>query len=138
VDPCQINFAKRDDFLCFLNEHNHACLKVAEQFERQVQLRLPRNPCLGACALCGDKLAALLLEWWVNNGEATKAEPPVKLRITHEEIPQRVGTSRETVSRLLVDLKEATNPANRCLNPADSEEVGAESDGHHSVADRGQ
>ena len=60
----------------------------------------------------------------------------MQLRLTHEEIAQRVGTSRETVSRLLADLKEATNPANRCLNPADPEQGGAESDGHHSVADR--
>jgi len=96
---------------------------------------------LGLAHSAGDKLAALLLEWCAKSGEATKTEPPVKLRTTHEEIAQRVGTSRETVSRLLgllADLKGATNPANRCLNPTDPEEGGAESDGHHSVADRGQ
>jgi CRP/FNR family transcriptional regulator, cyclic AMP receptor protein len=30
----------------------------------------------------------------------------VKLRLTHEEIAQMIGTSRETVTRLLADLKK--------------------------------
>jgi len=60
----------------------------------------------------------------------------VKLRLTHEEIAQRIGTSRETVSRLLADLK------NRQVLQTDASTLlirnkgGAESDGHHSVADR--
>ena len=40
------------------------------------------------------------------NGEATKAEPCVKLTLTHEEIAQMIGTSRETVTRLFVDFKK--------------------------------
>src|ERR1035437_9225018 len=31
VDPCQVNFVKREDFLRFLKEHSDACLRVAEQ-----------------------------------------------------------------------------------------------------------
>src|SRR5271165_1189213 len=69
--------SKRDDFLRFLNEHNDACLKVAEQFERQVQLRLPRNPCLGACALCrrqvGRVASGVVREKWRGHqGRATR------------------------------------------------------------------
>src|ERR1700748_3652133 len=31
VDPCQVNFVKREDFLRFLKEHGEACLRVAGQ-----------------------------------------------------------------------------------------------------------
>ena len=52
-----------------------------------------------------EKLAKLLLEWSTKNGEATKTEPRLKLALTHEEIAQMIGTSRETVTRLFADLK---------------------------------
>jgi CRP/FNR family transcriptional regulator len=50
-------------------------------------------------------LASLLLEWSSRNGESSKAEPRLKLRLTHEEIAQMIGTSRETVTRLFADMK---------------------------------
>jgi CRP/FNR family transcriptional regulator, cyclic AMP receptor protein len=48
----------------------------------------------------------LLLEWSTRNGESSKAEPRVTLGLTHEEIAQRIGISRETVTRLLARMKE--------------------------------
>ena len=51
------------------------------------------------------KLANLLLEWSVKEGEATKAAPRLTLPFSHEEIAQMINTSRETVTRLLADLK---------------------------------
>jgi|NGEPerStandDraft_6_1074524.scaffolds.fasta_scaffold03452_6 CRP/FNR family cyclic AMP-dependent transcriptional regulator len=47
-----------------------------------------------------------LLGWNAKNVDATNAEPCVKLAVTHEEIAQMIGTSREAVSRLLADLKK--------------------------------
>jgi CRP/FNR family transcriptional regulator len=54
----------------------------------------------------GEKLAKLLLEWSSRNGESAKVEPRLKLALTHEEIAQMIGTSRETVTRLFADLKK--------------------------------
>ena len=61
---------------------------------------------MGLSHSASEKLAKLLLEWSVKAGEATKAEPRVKLALTHEEIEQMIGTSRETVTRLFADLKK--------------------------------
>ena len=61
---------------------------------------------MGLSHSAAEKLAKLLLEWSSKNGESLKAEPRVKLRLTHEEIAQMIGTSRETVTRLLADLKK--------------------------------
>ena len=48
----------------------------------------------------------MLLEWSAKNGENLKAEPRLKIRLTHEEIAQMIGTSRETVTRLFAELKK--------------------------------
>jgi CRP/FNR family cyclic AMP-dependent transcriptional regulator len=47
----------------------------------------------------------LLLEWNSRNGNA-KPEPRLTLRLTHEEIAQMIGTSREKVTRLFANLKK--------------------------------
>src|SRR5262249_41066854 len=61
---------------------------------------------LGLSHSAAEKLARLLLEWSCKNGESSKAEPRLKLRLTHEEIAQMIGTSRETVTRLFADMKK--------------------------------
>jgi CRP/FNR family transcriptional regulator len=53
-----------------------------------------------------EKLAKLLLEWSSTNGAAAKSETRLTLRLTHEEISQIIGTSRETVTRLFAEMKE--------------------------------
>jgi len=52
------------------------------------------------------KLAKLLVEF-VGNAECIRGEVRVKCRLTHEEMAQMIGTSRETVTRLLGELREA-------------------------------
>src|SRR5215831_18573278 len=106
VDPCQINFVKREEFLRFLREHSEACLRVAEQLSEKYNSACREIRSLGLSHSAAEKLAKLLLEWSAKNGEAAKAEPRVKLALTHEEIAQMIGTSRETVTRLFADLKK--------------------------------
>jgi len=106
VDPCQVNFVKREDFLRFLKEHPDACFKVAEQLSEKYNTACHEVRSLGLSHSAGEKLARLLLEWSSRNGVASKNEPRVKLALTHEEIAQMIGTSRETVTRLFGDLKK--------------------------------
>jgi CRP/FNR family transcriptional regulator len=52
-----------------------------------------------------EKLARLLMGWLDQN---TKSKNPsqMKLALTHEEIGQMIGSSRETVSRLFAGFKK--------------------------------
>ncbi len=106
MDPCQITFVQRDDFLHFLQKHPDACLQVAKELSRKYTstCRDIRGVVLAHSA--EEKLAKLLLEWSAKNGEATKAVPQLKLALTHEEIAHIIGTSRETVTRLFSELKK--------------------------------
>jgi CRP/FNR family transcriptional regulator, cyclic AMP receptor protein len=106
IDPCQINFVKRDDFLRFLKDDVDACFKVAEQLGEKYHNACKEVRALGLSHSAAEKLATLLLEWGSKNGAAGKPELRLKLRLTHEEIAQMIGTSRETVTRLFADLKK--------------------------------
>ena len=52
-----------------------------------------------------EKLARLLVGWLDQNTEARNPSQ-MKLALTHEEIGQMIGTSRETVSRLFAGFKK--------------------------------
>ncbi|MGA9356128.1 MAG: Crp/Fnr family transcriptional regulator [Terriglobales bacterium] len=106
LDPCHVNFARREDFLHFLQEHSDACFKVAEQLSEKYNLACHEVRSLGLSHSAGEKLAKLLVEWSSKSGEAANFEPGLNLSLTHEEIAEMIGTSRETVTRLFADLKK--------------------------------
>ena len=83
-----------------------ACLRVAEQLSEKYNSACHEIRSLGLSHSAAEKLAKLLLDWTTKNGEAAKVEPRLKLALTHEEIAQMIGTSRETVTRLFADLKK--------------------------------
>jgi CRP/FNR family transcriptional regulator len=105
VNPCQITFVKRDDFLLFLKQHGDACLRVAEQLSDKYNSACHEIRAIGLSHSAGEKLAMLLLEWEARDSQAPTGQHR-KLALTHEEIAQMIGTSRETVTRLLADFKK--------------------------------
>ena len=105
LDPCQVNFVKREDFLRFLREHNDVCLRVAEQLSEKYNTACHEIRSLGLSHSAAEKLAKLLLEWSMKNGGSRQPDR-MKLTLTHEEIAQMIGTSRETVTRLFADFKK--------------------------------
>jgi len=105
LDPCQVSFVKRDDFLQFLKSNSDACFKLAEQLSEKYHNACNEVRSLGLSHSASEKLAKLLLDWSTRNGDGARSETRIKLGLTHEEIAQMIGTSRETVTRLLADMK---------------------------------
>ena len=105
MEPCQVNFVKREDFLRFLKEHSTACFRVAEELSAKYNSACHEIRALGLPHSAVQKLATLLLEWSAKEREANKAAPRLKLPFSHDDIAQMINTSRETVTRLLTDLK---------------------------------
>jgi CRP/FNR family transcriptional regulator, cyclic AMP receptor protein len=106
ADPCQVNFVRRDDFLRLLKEHSDVCLQVAVELSDKYNTACREIRSLGLSHSATEKLAKLLFDWSMRSGEAGKPEPRFTLAVTHDEIAQMIGTSRETVTRLLADLKK--------------------------------
>lgn len=105
LQPCQLDFIKRDDFLHFLQNHADACLNAAQHLSQNCQDAYEMIRSLGLSHSVAEKLARLLLEW-ATDGETTKDGIRIKIALTHEEIAQLIGTSRETVTRVLGEFKE--------------------------------
>ena len=105
LQPCQLDFVKRDDFLKFLQNHADACLSAAQHLSQNCQSAYEMIRSLGLSHSVSEKLARLLLEWAVD-GEVTKQGIRIKVSLTHEEMAQLIGTSRETVTRVLGEFRD--------------------------------
>ena len=105
LQPCQLDFIRREDFLKFLEHHGDACLHAAQHLSENCQNAYEMIRSLGLSHSVSEKLARLLLEWALT-GETTKDGIRIKVSLTHEEIAQLIGTSRETVTRVLGDFRE--------------------------------
>ena len=105
LEPTQANFIGRADFLQLLREHGEAALRVAQQLSENYHFALSEMRNIGLSHSAGEKLARFLLEWSAEHG-AERGEIRLKLTLTHEEIAQMIGASRETVTRLFADFKK--------------------------------
>jgi CRP/FNR family transcriptional regulator len=102
--PCQLNFVKRDDFLRFLQTHGDACLQAAQHLSKDCQSAYQQIRSLGLSHSVPERLARLLLDWSI--GLNPKEDCKVRLSLTHDEISQIIGTSRETVTRVLAEFRK--------------------------------
>ena len=93
LNPCQINFIKREDFLRFLKENGTACLRAAEHLSNNYHNAFDQVRSLGLSHSASEKLAKLMLEWSAKGGKDTDKGISVKLTLTHEEIAQIIGSS---------------------------------------------
>ena len=104
LEPSQVNFIRRDDFLRLLNTYSEACMHTAQQLSEKYQSAQQEIRSLGLAQTTSEKLAKLILNWSAQ-GEETAEGTRLQVLLTHEEIAQMIGTTRETVTRLLSDFK---------------------------------
>jgi CRP/FNR family cyclic AMP-dependent transcriptional regulator len=102
--PCQVAFVRREDFLRFLGRHSEASENVVRQMSSQYRGACQQLHTIGLSASAQEKLARLLLSW-TEGIQQTKEGTRIKLPLTHEEIAEFIGTTRETVTRTLSDFK---------------------------------
>lgn len=105
LEPTQANFISRNEFLQFLREHGEAAVRVAQQLAENYHHALSEMRTIGLSHSAGEKLARFLLDW-ITEHHTGNGEIKVKLTLTHEEIAQMIGASRETVTRLFTDFKK--------------------------------
>jgi CRP/FNR family transcriptional regulator, cyclic AMP receptor protein len=105
TEPGQANFIARDALLQFLREYGEVALRVAEQLSRNYYTAYEEIRTLGLTSSPSEKFAKLLLSWSPKAGSASEPAQ-MKLTLTHEEIAEMIGTTRETVSRLFADFKK--------------------------------
>jgi len=105
IEPGQANFIARDALLRFLREHGEVALRVAEQLSSNYYTAYEEIRTLGLATSPSEKFAKLLLSWSATAGRPGDGTQ-LKLTLTHEEIAEMIGTTRETVSRLFSEFKK--------------------------------
>ena len=104
LEACQAHFLRRKDFLELVQNHGTAALNAIRELSRNYHQAHTQLCSIGLSASVGDKLAKLFLEWCDRYGE-NKSSVHIPMSYTHEELAEMIGTSRETVTRLLKDFK---------------------------------
>lgn len=115
MEPGQANFVPRDSLLQLMKEFPEASVRLAQQLSRNYYTAYEEIRTLGLATSPSEKFAKLLLSWSTKPSQ-NDGSSQLKLTLTHEEIGEIIGTTRETVSRLfsefrkkqLVQLKGAT------------------------------
>jgi len=102
--PCQVAFVRRDEFLRFIAQHPEASLGIVKLLTAHYHAACEQLKTVGLSASAPEKLARLLLGWSVG-GEETKLGTRITLPLTHQEIAEFIGSSRETVTRTLSDFR---------------------------------
>jgi CRP/FNR family transcriptional regulator, cyclic AMP receptor protein len=107
LEPIQANFIPRAVFLKFLREHGEVALRVAEILSDIYHATYREVRYLGLSGSAGEKLARFLLDLAAERRKTSDGADAdrVELTLTHEEIAQIIGSSRETVTRLFADFK---------------------------------
>jgi CRP/FNR family transcriptional regulator len=106
IEPGQANFITRDALLHFMREYGEVAVRIAEQLSRNYYSAYEGIRTLGLTNSPAVRFAKLLLGW-CNTSVSNNGDPiQVKLTLTHEEIAEIIGTTRETVSRLFSQFKK--------------------------------
>ena len=105
VEPGQANFITSEALLQFLHEYEEVALSVMKHLSQDYFTAYEKVRMLGLAHSPGEKFAKLLLEWSAEPGNSSHSRQ-LRLRLTHEEIAEMIGTTRETVSRLFSEFKK--------------------------------
>ena len=114
TEPSEIHFIERADFLRFLDQNGGAAVNITRELGAAYHSLMGSIRELALTHSARKRLARFLLRWCAANS-SPDSHSFAKLTLTHEEIGQAIGTSRETVTRLLSDFKK-----NRLIHFRDS------------------
>lgn len=103
LEPSQIKFVRRDDLLRFAGEHHQVSANVIRQLAYECEAGIDHIRTIELSHSAAAKLASLILSLCEGKG----CDPcRCQMLMTHEDLSQLIGTSRETVTRLLKEFRE--------------------------------
>lgn len=105
IDPSQVRFVPRGWFLDFMRSHEDICERAMRQLSDQCESLEEMRIVAGEPSV-RRALARLLLFTAARSGRATAEGVRVRPMLSQKEIAQVIGTSRETITRLLKWFRE--------------------------------
>lgn len=103
--PAKIAHISRSVFMQFLSGHPTVYQTVAREMVRTYNAACEQLRMVGLTSSVHERLARLLLEWSDEPGQKPQQPSRCRLSLTHEQIGEFIGASRETVTRTLTSFK---------------------------------
>jgi CRP/FNR family transcriptional regulator len=105
MQPSTLDFVSRENLMTFLRGHGDAALRVTQILSHECMQAYELARRMGLSQSVSERLARFLLETGTH-GQMKDGRVHARMALTHEEISQVVGTSRETITRLLSEFKK--------------------------------
>jgi CRP/FNR family cyclic AMP-dependent transcriptional regulator len=103
--PCDITFIRQSDVLRMMRAHGEFALWITQLLSRDYNFTCREIRTLMLSGSASEKLARLLVGW-LDEKTVSHSTDRMKVPLTHEEIGQMIGTSRETVTRLMAGFRK--------------------------------
>jgi CRP/FNR family transcriptional regulator len=105
IEPIVVKNIRKDDFLAFLERYGEASLHAARSLADEYMSAFHDAKRLALSTSAAGRLCSVLLNWGHN---ASCGTPLIHftMSLTHEELANMAGTSRETITRILSRLKK--------------------------------
>jgi CRP/FNR family transcriptional regulator, cyclic AMP receptor protein len=100
MEPCRVISIPVREFKRFLAQHPEASMEATRWALKEYRILFNDVCRLALPSTVAGRLASLL-DWLKGRHESGRANPRLIVALTHEEIADMTGTSRETVSRTL-------------------------------------
>lgn len=105
LEPTQVKFIKREDFLRLAAQVPQICRNTCQHLALEAENENSQIRSIGLSHSAAEKLAHLLLTWAGESGRPAEGGTRIQVLMTHHDISQLIGTSRETVTRLLKEFR---------------------------------
>ena len=102
TEQAQVTFVPRSLFARFLRMNGEAFMRIAKLLMDSHYAEHALIQSLALSRTASEKLSRLLLTWSVSQG---RGQDRFEIALTHEEIGEMIGVTRETVTRLLSKFK---------------------------------
>lgn len=108
LEPCLTDFIPRAELMEIIQQSEAGAQMIMSALSRELAAVTHRAKSLLLPQTVNARLATLLLDWCKANGSDGAEVPRIDRAFTHEELAQLIGSSRETVTRLLATLSKGS------------------------------
>jgi CRP/FNR family transcriptional regulator, cyclic AMP receptor protein len=104
IEPTQVKTFRQNDFLRFIQGYVEGSLHAAESLSNEYRSVLSDASRLALSPSIAGRVAHLVLELAIENQTAQDAKPQIRMLLKREELAAKLGSSRESISRVLSDF----------------------------------
>ena len=101
IEPCVVKKIRRSELLAFLERYGQASMLAAKALSEEYKSAFFDARRLALSGSTAGRLAGVLLDWGRSAAGRNGTDMRFTMALTHEELANLAGTSRETVTRAL-------------------------------------